>query len=342
MRKFSKTKLAANLALTIFGALGTIYAGTAPAQITITGADLAAAQGVYNSVLASGQGILYAQGAARPASTFAPPMIPAVTFGFYPGDVQNPNNNPTLKNLTVHDIFVNPFQPSPGMYSQGSAGGPTLTDADNFSANLFASNFIHVSDQYTGDPAAVRTVGQAGVITYTVYRTTYSDNDIAILVHAAARTFGSGPNQLFHIYFAQGTDVCVSGGTQCYSPDVPSTFYFCGFHDNFNFADLGRVVYSAEPYANVNGCAVPTSPAGISPNGPAIDSMANVVGHETFEAITDPLVNAWYNHFGPFAGNEIADECAFVFAIPSVVLNGSPYQVQSVYSNYYHACSWVP
>jgi hypothetical protein len=259
--------------------------------------------------------------------------------------VQNPNHNPTLGDLTVHDVFVNPFQPSPGIFAQGTGGAPTLDDADTFMGNLLQSSMIHLTDQYTGNSNPVRTVGQGGVITYTTYRHTQYDQDVAVLAHAAARTFGGGINQLFHIYFPQGTDVCTSDGSNgavCYSPDIPSTFVFCGYHSFFNFSDLGLVFITVQPYTNVPGCRVPTSPPSASPNGPAIDSLATVVSHETFEAISDPELNAWFNRLGPFAGNEIGDECAFVFSLPPVVLNGRAYQIQSEYSNFYHACSWTP
>lgn len=341
MRLLRRGKLATNLAFMILMALATCYA-TTPAQITILGSDLGAAQGLPYPLLAPGLGIHWAPGVSHPG-TFAP-TIPAVGFGFYPADVSNPPSNPTLTDLTVHDIFVNPFQPSPGVYAQGTAGSPTLTDADTFSANLLGSTMIHITDQYTGDATPVRTVGQPGVITYSTYRTTFTESDIAILAHAAARTFGSGLGQFYHLYFAQGIDICLSGGgtaLECYSPDNSPTFFFCAFHNYFKFADLGNVVFTVEPYGNVSGCNVPSNPAGASPNGPAIDSMANLVSHETFESISDPFLNAWFNRFGAFAGNEIGDECEFVFALPPVVLNGKSYQIQSEYSNFYHACSWV-
>lgn len=318
-----------------------IYAAT-PAQIEITGADLAAGQFARNPLFASGPGMHYREGVGRPPSPAAP-ATPAVTFGFFPADVANPDHNPTLQNLAVHDIFVNPSNPSPNVFAQ-SPTGPTLADVDTFVDNLNRSDFIHLTDQYTGSTNPSRTVGQGGIIKYETGRQTLYDADVAVLVHAAARTFGAGYSRIYHVFFAQGTDVCTSGGGNssfCYSPDDFSTFYFCGYHSYFDFGDLGHVIYSVEPYTNVPGCMDPTSPAGASPNGPAIDSMANVLSHEIFEAITDPDLNAWYNRFGAFAGNEIGDECAFVFALPPVSLNGKPYQIQSEYSNFYHACIWT-
>ena len=316
-----------------------------PATIEINGDDLAAGQLYLNLGFNVKTGPLR-EGVTRVSVIPAAPTIPAVTFGFYPADLQNPQNNPTLQKFTSHNIFVNPLNPVSGVYAQ-SAGGPTLSDADTFLGKLYSSNMFHILDQYTAGLAA--TVGQGAALNYNVYRQTLGDADLAVLVHASARTFGAGYGQIHHLFFSQGTDVCTQFGAsgssvECYSPDNPATWYFCGFHGSMKFADLGVVIFSVEPYTNVSGCRVPTSPAGASPNGPAIDSMASVLSHETFEAITDPdqNLNAWYNRRGAFAGNEIGDECAFVFALPAVSLNGTSYQIQSEYSNTLHGCTWVP
>ena len=45
------------------------------------------------------------------------------------------------------------------------------------------------------------------------------------------------------------------------------------------------------------------------PNDAIADSQVNLVAHETIEAITDPLGNAWFDA----AGNEIGDKCAYTF-----------------------------
>ena len=331
-------KIAAWAACMIPAAVAPCYAA-APAQIQITAADLAAGQFPTIPAFTDRMGVLFRQGAARPASA-AIPTIPAVTFGYYPADVSNPRHNPTLQSVTFHDIFINPLNPASGVFLQGP-DGPAIEDVDAFLNNLDNSDFIHLTDQYTGNPNPSRSVGQPGVVNYEVTRSTLYDADVAILVHAAARTFGAGYGAMYHILFSQGTDVCTANGptgVACYSPDNPSTFFFCGYHGYFNFPDLGHVIFSVEPYANVRGCS---APAGTTPNTPAVDSMANVLSHETFEAISDPDLNAWGNRLGILNGAEIGDECVFVFAIPPVSLNGKPYQIQSEYSNFYHACSWT-
>ena len=47
--------------------------------------------------------------------------------------------------------------------------------------------------------------------------------------------------------------------------------------------------------------------------------MANVIAHETEEAISDPDLNAWFDS----AGNENADKCNFRFGTTSIAANGA-------------------
>ena len=58
--------------------------------------------------------------------------------GFYPGDLSNPLNHPTVHSAKSHDIYVNSVS--------ATFGNPA-----NFLTNLGESNFIHVVDQYTGN-----------------------------------------------------------------------------------------------------------------------------------------------------------------------------------------------
>jgi hypothetical protein len=90
----------------------------------------------------------------------------------------------------------------------------------------------------------------------------------------------------------------------------------------------------------VPGCQV-QSP---SPNGPLVDSTADILSHETFETITDPDGNAWLNTVSlELFGSEIADECQnFNFGYGSVRLNGKQYEIQPEYSNFLHGCGFTP
>jgi len=145
-------------------------------------------------------------------------------------------------------------------------------------------------------------------------------------------------------------DVCFTAAeTQCYSPDNPSTFFYCGYHGSVDFQDIGHVLYSVEPYDNVLGCSVYPN----SPNGQLVDSQDNVLSHESFETITDPDGTAWINFSQVIMlGAEIGDECEFVtflgpnqtpyFNPPAFKIDGHKYAVQSEYSNDVHGCGTAP
>jgi hypothetical protein len=138
-----------------------------------------------------------------------------------------------------------------------------------------------------------------------------------------------------------------ANGGPCYSPDVPATFAYCGYHSSVDFTDVGHVLYTVEPYQNVAGCSVRPG----TPNGQLVDSTNNTLSHEEFETITDPDGSAWFNFTSvALGGAEIGDECSFFVIIPagaffdpSVSTIGlHRYAVQPEYTNNEHACASNP
>jgi Phosphate-induced protein 1 conserved region len=86
------------------------------------------------------------------------------------------------------------------------------------------------------------------------------------------------------------------------------------------------------------GCMTKQSPN----NDYDADSTINVTSHEQMEAVTDPLINAWYdaNQY------EIGDKCAWNFGSVSlnggkanVEWNGHYYLVQQEWSNARKGCT---
>jgi hypothetical protein len=173
--------------------------------------------------------------------------------------------------------------------------------------------------------------------------TFFSRADIDSVVHAAAKLDGGGYGRIYHIYLPKGTDTCADhADTMCYSPDVPSVFVFCAYHASDTFSDVGKVLFSVEPFQDIPGCAVALP----SPNGQLADSTNSVLSHELFETITDPDGTGWFTFASlPEAGNEIGDIChgignsAQEEIVPTFLINGKRYEVQLEYSNTYHACA---
>ena len=256
--------------------------------------------------------------------------------GFYPADVANtPPIGPIVNRAQQHPLYVN--------CSASCWGNP-----EPFLRNLDKSSFIHVVDQYVGSTVDDRyTLGTSGSITYPIGSLT--DNDIFQIVHTGAQAFGTGYHHIYHVFIPEGVDVCFAGTSVCYSPDNPSTFSFCAYHDSVTFSDIGHVLFTVEPFQNVPSCAV----AEPSPNGVLVDSTSNILAHEVFETITDPDLDAWYAQNSLLLFNlndvaEIADLCESplnsdsFFTYGTISVNGTEYEIQPIYSNDFHGCVYVP
>jgi hypothetical protein len=222
-------------------------------------------------------------------------------------------------------------------------------DPEGFLRDIGRSDFIHVVDQYIGLFEANRyTVGSHATVTYSPQATPLLDTDIQAIVHAvAARSGASGYGHIYHVFLPPGQDECFdSTFSVCYSPDNPAAFYYCGYHSSVDFADIGHVIYTFQPYQNVTGCQVQPG----TPNGMLVDSANDNLDHELFESITDPDGDAWTNTSSAyFRGLEIADECQFFDSqniydseVPAFLIGAHVYAVQLVYSNEQHACSSAP
>src|SRR5207244_3253285 len=88
---------------------------------------------------------------------------------------------------------------------------------------------------------------------------------------------------------------------------------YCGWHDytTVTAANDTKYAFIGDASRNLTVCAGQTS---ASPNSnPAGDAMVSVIAHELEEAVTDPLINAWYD----YRGQENADKCAWNFGTTS-------------------------
>ena len=93
--------------------------------------------------------------------------------------------------------------------------------------------------------------------------------------------------------------------------------------------------YTGKP---LDGCGVPNTPN----NDADADSTISVASHEQMEAVTDPMLNAWYDS----QGNEIGDKCAWNFGTLGLdngnaneSWNSNFYLVQQEWSNALDGCT---
>jgi hypothetical protein len=262
------------------------------------------------------------------------------------GWTQNPGDVAYLGGMVVqhavsHAVYVNPG----GACTIASCWG----DPEGFLADLFDSDFIHLTDEYTGQSDDRRyTVGARFVLKDALASNVLYESDLVAILHSVVMTSGeAGYGNIYHLFLPPGVDTCFDppNESECYSPDNPATFSVCAYHDYVTFTDLGQhVLFTVEPWQGASGCV--DSPTG-APNGQLADSTNDTLNHETFETISDPDVNAWLNDTNAYLdGLEIADECEFFSngyqTDPTFRINGKVYRVQSIYSNRKHTCAISP
>jgi hypothetical protein len=267
---------------------------------------------------------------ALPAAGIARP-------GFFPADVSNFGGN-VVQSAQSFNIYINCGK------SDSCWGKPT-----QFLTDVGASTFIHVTDQYVGARGNNRYTLSPNFFFINVNFSLLTIDDVTNLVHQAAQltSGGGGLHHIFHLFIPQGMDVCSDANeTGCYSPDNPSTFSFCAFHSNVSFGDTGDILFTVEPFQDIDGCAA----APPNPNGQLIDSTNSVLSHELFETITDPQGQTWFSEMSNAErGNEVGDICQGIFnqngeeIIPSYALvRGRTYETQLEYSNKVHGCTNAP
>ncbi len=262
-------------------------------------------------------------GGKTPSTTRTPNSV------IYPADLQYFGGK-LLRTARVYNAFVD---------SKASTYGTP----NSFEEHLSYSKMIHITDQYVHTTAGNR-YDWAGDLTVNFpLLTIIGDNDLATIVHTAAAAKGAGINHIFNIFLPPGAVYCGSGvlipSGLCNANANSPNPAFCGFHEAVSFSDIGEVLFTFEPFADLTFCdvnAVLGNPKGPTPNGIQNDSNYSVLSHELFETITDPEPNS-----GWFAANvgiqdEIGDICAYL--PEDTNLSGRLYRIQTEYLNTKHAC----
>jgi len=146
----------------------------------------------------------------------------------------------------------------------------------------------------------------------------------------ASRT--ADPNGLYFLFTS--SDISVSG--------FNAAGGFCGYHGYSSALPTAfKYAFIGDPTANIGaGCAPQTT----SPhNNAGADAMANVSAHELVEAVSDPMLTAWFDS----RGNENGDKCNFVFgtttpesnsSLSNVTIGGTRYLIQENWSPISSGC----
>jgi hypothetical protein len=127
------------------------------------------------------------------------------------------------------------------------------------------------------------------------------------------------------------TTVDSSGIYFVFTSNFPSGGSYCAWHSATSVNGTPIAVAYMPNSTNIAGCN-PQNLYGLSCSE-GLRSLANFSAHEFMEAITNPLISAWYDS----SGSEIGDKCAWKFSSP-VSLSGSTWQLQEEWSNTVSSC----
>jgi len=147
-----------------------------------------------------------------------------------------------------------------------------------------------------------------------------SDSQLQAEAARAASHFGAGTSDNVQIVVATPTRHSSSGfGTQ-----------YCAYHGAVS-SDR-NITYTDLPYITDAGASCGED----SVNGSrgTLDGVSIVEGHELAEAITDPLLNAWFDS----SGAENGDKCAWM-NLHNITTSGGTFAVQPLWSNAISGCA---
>lgn len=207
-----------------------------------------------------------------------------------------------------------------GVNPCGQTGNTTPAVLGSFLHDISGSAWYNLNTSYYQDIAGTRTyvtpkvfypvngcIVNTGTLGKTLDTTTANATSKVVSAALTANALPTDANALYFVFTS--SDISVSGfGTS-----------FCGYHGYYS-QGATPIKYSFVGDANKFGasCGVRAT----SPNSnPAADAMASVVAHELVEAVSDPLLNAWYDS----AGNENADKCAWVYGTTTTLPSGALY-----------------
>ena len=254
------------------------------------------------------------------------------------------NGGPVIHSPTVYVIYWIPPHLQDGTATSLSSGYQSIETT--MLKEYFGHSLMNNNTQYF-DTTYLTNTGRVGGIyvdkslypgsdcfdpasTLTNGNNCISDADLQNEVNKVMglKKWTGGVNKIFMVFTSSNEGQCAVSGSDC------SYFTYCAYHSFYVNSSSQDVIYSNEPYGNTSVCQVPGAP---SPNGnAAADAAATAASHELTEAITDPLLDAWFDS----SGFEIGDECAYYYGIPlwdgGLATNqwdGHPFYLQTEYSN---------
>lgn len=165
----------------------------------------------------------------------------------------------------------------------------------------------------------------------TVSSTTFTDASAA---PKSAPTTASILAEAYKVVKAASSSATMdpNGLYMVFTNNFPSSANYCAWHGAGSVSGSKNFQVAYQPFlGSFTGCPALTSTGGYTNPSDGVAALANVASHEYYEAITDPLLNAWFDS----AGAEIGDKCAWTHGVALV----GTYYVQTEWSNKVSGCA---
>jgi len=226
-----------------------------------------------------------------------------------------------IRNANVVLIFWGPS------FATGGADHAYATEMQAFRNQFGTTGEYNTITQYYGeDPvsgygniATGSLVGQADMFDTTTPPTNVTDAIVQSEVKKYVAANGVDYNAIYEVFLPASSYSSDGSSTSCGGPNLA----YCAYHYNYTDAAGKRVKYSIEPYPSCSGCKV----AGFT----NAQNQEHFVCHETREAVTDALGNAWFDR----RGYEADDKCAWS---PTPFIGTGGYGYQYEWSNANGGC----
>ena len=196
------------------------------------------------------------------------------------------------------------------------------TNMQNFRNQYGTTGEYNTITQYTGIDDATGTTGAialtnlAGSSSLDFFDTSTPPTNVtdAVLQSEVKKVIAAQGktdySAIYEVFIPSGSYSSSGSSTSCGGPNLA----YCAYHSNYTDGSGKNVKYSIEPWAGCSGCQ--------AFGDPSLD-QEHFVCHETREAVTDPLGNAWFDR----RGNEADDKCAWTPA-PFIGSGGFGYQYE--------------
>jgi hypothetical protein len=211
----------------------------------------------------------------------------------------------------------------------GSFPSGYTTNMQNFRNQFGTTGEYNTITQYTGIDDATGSTGAIALSNLAGGPSDYFDtstpptNCTDAIVQAEVKKViaaqgSTDYSAIYEVFIPSGSYSSDGSSTSCGGPNLA----YCAYHFNYTDGAGKHVKYSIEPWAGCSGCQA---------FGNTSLDQEHFVCHETREAVTDALGNAWFDR----RGAEADDKCAWSPA-PFIGTGGFGYQYE--WSNANSAC----